>query len=303
MAIIKFVNQRPSLEEIIEYAQREGKLFAVEGKDCSVGHIVEEMKFTKQLYQKEGGREFIHLIQSFSPKDNVTPEKVHELGMKLAEYFKGFEVMVATHTDKNHLHSHLIINSVNFENGKKFHQSREQMQMVKDYSNKICMEAGLEVITRKSMVKDINLNEYKVRQKGESWKKKLIDDIEMVMKSSNKKYEFISKMNELGYKVTWKKERKYITYTTPEGKKCRDFRLHDEKFLKENMENYFLEKQKTISNYKERRAILIRGFRSSRGFPPMKANKYKGELSKQAKKEYAIKKANASSIDWEAEME
>lgn len=299
MAIIKFVNTKPKLETLINYVTKDSKIFAVDGKDCMVESALEEMTSVKKAFQKEGGREFIHIIQSFSAKDNITPEKVHELGMKLAEYFKNYQVLVATHIDKKHLHSHLVVNSVNFETGQKYQQSKQQMEEIKEYSRKLCVEAGLQVITHKTDVKDIKINEYKAIEKGNSWKKKLAEDIDNVMESSKSKYEFIRKMNEKGYKVTWRKERKYITYTTPDGKKCRDNKLHKEKYLKENMNKYFENiKQKAETKCIIEKTIKGIGY-NSHNKAMAKGNKYKGDLSKEAQKEYAIKKANASSIEWE----
>lgn len=76
--------------------------------------------------------------------------KAHEIGINLANYFKGFQVLVATHTDREYIiHNHLIINSVNFKNGKKFNKSKNDMQKVKDYSDRLCEEVGLRIIEKK----------------------------------------------------------------------------------------------------------------------------------------------------------
>lgn len=299
MAIIKFINSKTRLETLINYVTKKSKVFAVDGKDCLADSAVDEMVSVKKAFQKEGGRESIHIIQSFSPDDNITPEKVHELGMKLAEYFKNHQVLVATHIDKGHLHSHLVVNSVNFETGAKYQQSKQEMEQIKEYSRKLCLEAGLKVITHKAKVTDIKINEYKAIEKGNSWKKKLTQDIEDTMKLANNKYEFIRMMNEKGYKVTWRKERKYITYTTRDGKKCRDKKLHNEKYLKDNMNAYFEEKkmQKETKDI-ARKIVNTIAYNSKQNLNSRKAN-YKGDLSKQAQKEYALKKANASSISWE----
>lgn len=299
MAIIKFINSKTRFETLINYVTKKSKVYAVEGKDCLADSASEEMISVKKAFQKEGGRESIHIIQSFSPSDNITPEIVHELSMKLAEYFKNHQVLVATHIDKGHLHSHLVVNSVNFETGVKYQQSKQEMEQIKEYSRKICLEAGLKVIIHKSKVKDIKINEYKAIEKGNSWKKKLTEDIEATMRVAGSKYEFIRKMNEKGYKVTWRKERKYITYTTPDGKKCRDNKLHNEKYLKENMNIYFekLKEQKATKNITEK--IINSIAYNSKQNSNSRKTEYKGDLSKQAQKEYALKKANASSISWE----
>ena len=120
------------------------------------------------------------------------------------------------------------------------------MQKIKDYSNQICKEYGLSIIDHKSKVADIKINEYQARIKGISWKQILAEDIDKVMEKANNKYDFFRGMNDLGYKVNWSNEKLSIIYTTPNGYKCSDRKLHQEKYLRENMEQYFKEKSKII---------------------------------------------------------
>ena len=239
MAIIKFTNSKAELKTIIDYLTRTDKTNAnlITGKDCVANSCLEEMKTVKEFYNKNGGRQYIHIVQSFSPKDVLDFKKAHEIGIKFANYFQGFQVLVATHTDRGHIHNHLIINSVNFENGNKFNQSKNDMQKVKDYSDKLCKEEGLEIIEKKKYKGIYNKNEYQVALKGQSWKMKLANAIDYSLEKSKNKTEFFKNMNKLGYQVLWTKKRKYITYTTPEGMKCRDNKLNDKKYLKEEMEN------------------------------------------------------------------
>ena len=239
MAIIKFTNSKAELKTIIDYVTRTDKTNAnlITGKDCVANSCLEEMKTVKEFYNKNGGRQYIHIVQSFSPKDDLDFQKAHEIGIKFANYFQGFQVLVVTHTDREHIHNHLIINSVNFENGKKFNQSKNDMQKVKDYSDKLCKEAGLEIIEKKKYQGIYNKNEYQVALKGQSWKMKLANAIDYSLEKSKNKTEFLKNMNKLGYQVIWTKKRKYITYATPEGMKCRDNKLNDKKYLKEEMEN------------------------------------------------------------------
>ena len=239
MAIIKFTNSKSELKTIINYVTRKDKTNTnlITGKDCMATSCLEEMKSIKKLYNKNGGRQYIHIIQSFSPKDELDFQKAHEIGIKLANYFEGFQALVATHTDREHIHNHLIINSVNFDNGKKFNQSKKDMQKVKYYSDKLCKEAGLRIIGKKKYQGIYNKNEYQIALKGLSWKLKLLNAIDYSLEKSKDKTEFFNNMNKLGYQVLWTKNKKYITYTTPEGMKCRDNKLNDKKYLKEEMEN------------------------------------------------------------------
>ena len=116
MAIIKFINNKVSLRKTLDYICKEEKTDKklISGKDCIPETAYEEMIEVKQLYKKLGGREKIHFVQSFSPTDKLTYKQAHEIGLKMAEYFKDFQVVVATHIDRKHIHNHIVINTVNF---------------------------------------------------------------------------------------------------------------------------------------------------------------------------------------------
>ncbi len=235
-------NTKVALRAVIKYATKEEKTdeFLVSGKDILPESAFEEMIAFKKVYDKEGGRQYIHVVQSFSPDEIITHQQAHEIGVQFAEYYKGFQVLISTHKDKDHIHNHLLINSVSFEDGRKFQQGPGEMKNVQDFSDKLCLAAGLSVIDRESTnPKKISTGEYRAAQKQDSWKFKLISSIDLAMSASSSKEEFIRNMNQLGYSVNWSDSRKNITYTTPNAMKCRDSKLHDVKYLKENMEAYY----------------------------------------------------------------
>lgn len=161
--------------------------------------------------------------------------------MEFAEKaWQGYEVLVATHCDADHIHSHFVINSVSFENGLKLRQNPNTLKALRKLSDEICKEHNLSTLEPyKDSSKKMFSREYRVAEKGISWKQKLMAEIELAMQISRTKEEFISKLKADGYDITWTDERKYITYQTPTGMKCRDIKLHDSKFLKENMELEF----------------------------------------------------------------
>ncbi len=155
---------------------------------------------------------------------------------------------MTTHTDAAHLHNHFVINSVHYENGMKLRQSPGTLTKLRALSDGICQQHGLSVLKpyQKDGVK-ISSREYRAAAKGDSWKFKLMSDIDFVMNRSGNRADFIREMQRLGYGVTWTDERKYITFTCPNGMKCRDIRLHDEKYLKEVLEYEFtIRKQHTV---------------------------------------------------------
>ena len=250
MAIIEAISSKANLKTIINYVTQDKKTNAnlITGKDCLAESSLEEMLYTKELYNKNNGRQYIHIIQSFDPKDNLSAEQVHNTGIRLAEKFNGYQVLVATHIDKKHLHNHLVVNSVSFENGYKIQMSKKNLQDLKDYSDKLCLEIGASVIPKKENTQYIKRNEYRVAEQGKSWKFKLINAIDLSLAESSNKQEFIKSMNKLGYQVNWTDTRKYITYTTPEGYKCRDNKLYEEKYTKGVMENEFRRIKEEQSN-------------------------------------------------------
>jgi hypothetical protein len=245
MAVIKTTNPKVStLKQGIKYITNPEKAELITGKDCAAETALEEMQATKALYNKTKGRQYMHFVQSFKPDDPLNPSQAHQIGLEMAEkHFKGYEVLVATHTDKDHLHNHLIVNSVSFETGVKFQHSKNDLKAIKELSDQICEREGLHVIQEKIRGRDLGRNEYQVAIKGESWKFKTMADIDKAIERTQSKEEFVKEMEAQGYKVNWTDTRKHITYTTPEGHKVRDNKLHHPNYLKEAMENGYRETQ------------------------------------------------------------
>ncbi len=224
----------------------------VSGVNCDGENAFTEFMFTKESYKKTDGMNFYQYVQSFSPDEKISAEDVHKIGLEFAEKaWPGYEVLVATHSDADHLHNHFVINSVSFENGKKLRQPPDTVKNLRGFNDEICMSHGLSVL--KPYIKNgdkLSTREYRAAVKGDSWKFRLMSDIDNAMKKSGNKNDFFKEMNKQGYKVTWTNDRKYITFTCPDGKKCRDIKLHEEKYLKENME-YELQLRAMLYNKKK----------------------------------------------------
>ena len=235
------------LQATLDYCMQDEKTMyegrkLVYGMNCSEQDPYLDMMTTKKLYGKAGGRMYYHLDQSFSPEEMITPEQAHKIAIEFAEeQFKGYEVLIATHVDAHHIHSHFVVNSVSFENGLKYHSSKDNIRKLREASDTICLKHGFSVVKPKEQkkTKDIGTREYRVACKSSSWKMNLIVAIEAGMRRAKTKDEFLEFMKKRGYEVNWTDTRKYITYTTPNGYRCRDIRLHEDKFLKEAMENEF----------------------------------------------------------------
>lgn len=224
----------------------------VGGVNCNGENAYTEFMTTKHSYGKTTGMNFYQYVQSFSPREDITPERAHRIGLEFAQKaWPGHEVLVTTHSDVEHIHSHFVINSVSFENGYKLRQNPQSLIKLRALSDEICKAYGLSTLTRyEGGGSKVSSREYRAALKGESWKFRLMFDIDSTMNKSGSKQDFISEMQRRGYEITWTDERKYITFTCPNGKKCRDKTLHDEKYLKENIE---YELQFREQHYKNRK--------------------------------------------------
>ena len=213
----------------------------VSGIGCQPETAFDEFLSTKLLHHKDGGVMFYHMVQSFPKGANIDPRAAHEAARRLAGYFEGCEVLVCTHVDREHIHSHCIINSVNFETGKKVHMADEQIQALRVCNDQICEELGLPKFQRDEQRQSRGMSnaEYYTAVKGESWKFELMRVIDECMRCAGNREEFLALLRAEGYGATWTDSRKNITYTTPDGRKCRDSKLHMTKYRKENMEAEF----------------------------------------------------------------
>ena len=285
LAIVHFVNyKKPQTSDtmafVLRYTMQDGKTVAddgnkyVTGVNCIPQSAYTEFNNTKRLYNKTDKRLFYHFVQSFSVDENISPQTAHEIAVRLAEEtenFSGFEIVVSTHCDRDHIHSHFVMNSVNAESGKKFHISESEVEMLMQKSDALCLEYGLSVLKPKpptERAKPMSDREYRSAEKGESWKIRLEAVISTAMQTATDREHFIMLMEAEGYGVKWTDTRKNITYTTPEGKACRDSKLHLKKFLKEYMEYEFIYRaeitarinnRSATEDYRRRKGSSLRG--------------------------------------------
>ncbi|AFM01475.1 TPR repeat-containing protein [Desulfitobacterium dehalogenans ATCC 51507] len=225
---------------VLDYIMNPEKAELVTGINCTPETAFEEMLMIKTAYNKTDKRQFIHFVQSFHPEEKVTPEQVHEIGVRLAkefERFSGFQMVVSTHLDQDHLHNHFVMNTVNMEHGLKWQQSPAQMQMAKDFSDQLCREYSLSTIEHKGKDRESS-GEYRARQIGRSWKHELRLAVDACMKNSVNRDDFVNNMRNLGYDTKWTDTRKDITFFTAEGKPCRLDNL-DKEWTKEVLEETF----------------------------------------------------------------
>ena len=234
------------MESVMRYVSQPGKTFwdsqnLISGIGCQPKTAFDEFLSTKLLHHKDGGVMFYYMVQSFPKGADIDPCAAHEAARRLAGYFEGCEVLVCTHTDREHIHSHCIINSVNFETGKKVHMADKQIQELRVRNDQICEELGLPKFQKDEQRQSRGMSnaECYTAVKGESWKFELMRVIDDCMRYAGNREEFLALLRAEGYDATWTDSRKNITYVTPDGRKCRDNKLHIEKYLKESMEAEF----------------------------------------------------------------
>ena len=269
MAIIKSVSGgAPSISAIIKYVTQEEKTNdkLLSGVRCSVETVTEDMLSTKHFYGKTSGRQYKHIVWSLSPDEVISPEEAHDVSLEIvekSELFKGFEVLVATHVDKDHIHSHIIVNSVSLADGHKYRHSKKQLNELKKLSDDICLEHGLKVITttdhevETTLDKPKSYNQYTYAVLSEagkghvdSWVFYIADHIQKAKESASSFDEFEEILLQEGIKVECRDERKNIVFSIEDEdgdhRKIRGKTLSkyfDEDFSKETLYGHFETKE------------------------------------------------------------
>lgn len=261
---IKETRQHPSaMVSVMRYCLQESKTVDqltgqryVSGIGCDGLNSITEFLATKYAYGKLDGINFYQYVQSFSPRENISYEQAHEIAREFAmKAWPGHEVQVTTHCDAKHIHSHFVINSVSFVDGHKLRQDPNTLKQLRAISDELCLAHGLSILPPYQKGGNrMSSREYRIAAKGQSWKFHLMYDVTQAMKVSHSKEDFIREMNRRGYEVKWTDDRKNITYTCPNGMKCRDNRLHQEKYWKENMEYELRTRQCILTGNVHRRA-------------------------------------------------
>ena len=203
---------RGALGGVLRYVQQEEKTTWEDrrlgsGWNCTAQNVCSELQLTKERFHKTAGSQYYHFVQSFDKQDDLSPLEVHAIGLELAQrQFPNFEVLVATHMDTEHLHNHLVVNSVSFQSGKKLHQSAADLQAHRIANDEICVAHGLEILPppqKQVKEKRMGTREYRSAAKGESWKFRLMNAIDQCMRFASTREDFISLMESEGYQVRW----------------------------------------------------------------------------------------------------
>ena len=256
VTFIKYEKQSAgALNGVAAYVSQKGKTVQedgwqlISGQNCAPQLAAQEFLATRAAHRKESPVWFYHYVQSFSPDEPVTGELAHEIAKEFAaRSWPESEVLIATHIDREHIHSHFIVNSVCFGSGRMLRQGPGTLARLRSISDELCAAHGLSVLPKQeTKTQRLGAREYRSAAKGESWKFRLMNTIDECMRCARTRDAFIALMRFEGYQVRWETNRRSITYTTPGGMRCRDDRLHDEKYLKEAMEREFRIRAEIIS--------------------------------------------------------
>lgn len=259
MAVVKRMSSKAKVGKIEKYLKQEEKTEEklISGMNCDSDNFAKQCEMTNALYDKnqnKNDRKYYHIIQSFSPKDNksLTLEQAHKIGEQYAEKnFKGFEVLVVTHKDKDHIHNHFVVNSVSLENGKKYRADNKSLWELRRTSNELCKQNGLvnsiQDLGKKAKDK-IQSGELRKMVRGEdTWKAELKAQITECASTSKNETDFKEKMKEK-YNVevtertrTSKGQKETIYEYQPKGNKkpCGEHRLGED-YGRENIRHGFI---------------------------------------------------------------
>ena len=247
MAINKVVNKSTkshgAMRNVLEYVLRDEKIKQgfVEiagpypGETINYDEVYQSWLAEKRLWDKDSGRMYTHNIISFHKDEQVTPEQVLEIGSKFAErFFPCHQYVISVHQDKDHLHCHIVTNSVSYLDGSKLHQTKRDLEQQKEFTNKLCLERGLTIAVKGHHFDGSVIEQGEITAWNKDKYNLLINDakksfvaecaiaIMEVVPLSTSREDFISGMEERGWSVQWEDCRKHIVFQNADGKKVRD---------------------------------------------------------------------------------
>ena len=252
MAINKVITShagtRGAMRNCIEYVLKETKtkdgLCAVTGPfeydEINWDTVNKSFNDEKRRWNKMGGRDYLHSIISFSPDEEITHEQALQFGIEIAEnesFYKNFQTLVAVHQDRNHVHVHLVSNTVSFIDGHKEHHTKKDLLKLMENTNKKCEQEGFKVChagcsfdgtkLEEGEITTFKTNQYQLLKNNDKQSHlaqcgmAIIDSLER----SIDKDEFLLNMKNAGWNVKWQENRQHLTFVSDEGIKVRDTRL------------------------------------------------------------------------------
>lgn len=178
-----------------------------------------DFKFTLSHTDLSDPNKAFHLIQSFAPEE-VSPEEAHQIGQELADrLLQGkYSYIVATHTDKGHIHNHILFCAADNIDYKKYHDCRRTYWNIRRINDELCGEHNLSVL-RENQDKSKSYKEWQSDRNGTSWKTQLKNDINETIRQAHTYEDFLSLMTAKGYEIKDPEiddnAHKYIAFRAP----------------------------------------------------------------------------------------
>lgn len=250
MAVLKFIPNKyktnRSIKKLIDYIQNPEKTTPFLGGGVYCGNdknTYQEFINVKKMWKQTKGRQIIHLTLNFDPKDKLSPELAKKIGEDFLKHkqFKGFQATYQVHTDRDHLHLHYVINTVNVETGRKWQQDKEVLKDMKVYLDELCIKNGLSTLKEsKERSQKNNQKTYRARLEYRSELDNLSRAVALSAIYAQTRAEFFGNMKTLGYTALWHSDSKDIVFKTPPGNRFSSMQLKPkESFQKENLEAIF----------------------------------------------------------------
>ena len=206
MAVTKILARRGGLAQAIAYVVNGDKteeqvLTAAQG--CSLGSACAEMQDAKIRWNKTDGVQLYHIIQSFRPGE-ITPGLALEIAQQFVrEHLPGYQAVIGIHTDRDHIHAHIVFNSVNQLTGEKYHSNaRSYYQQIRGISDRLCREHGLSVIMTGEPSKAVSYIEWLRQSKGQPTFRSMLEaDLRTATQDANDLGHFFLLMEHMGYEI------------------------------------------------------------------------------------------------------
>ena len=224
----------------------------------------------KKIWKKDSGRMYAHNIISFHRDEKVTPEECMEVGRRFCDqFFSGYQSLIAVHQDRDHLHIHIVTNTVSYVDGRKLHQSKADLEKQKVFTNQLCVERGLSVAEKGKHFDGSKIEEGEIRGWSKDKyhllvneaKKSFVADcaiaIVETLQDCTSREAFIAGMTQRGWSVTWTAKKKHITFMNGNGDKVRDTNIS--KTFSMN-----IDKENLIHEFERQNELRLAGSHSDR---------------------------------------
>lgn len=257
MAVTKIHPIKTTLKKAIDYICNEDKTddeIYVTTHLCSRENAHKEFELTKKQFGSRTKTLAHHLIQSFVPEE-VSFEEAHQVGIELCEkILEGkYEYVLATHIDKDHIHNHIIFNSIDVHEGKIYHSYYGSYMNIRNQSDKLCREHNLSVIDQEAQKeineirrrKFVNWYDWNEDKKGSSYKSRFQFDIDRAIKQSINWQDFLAKMENCGYEI---KQGKHTAFRTKNQQRFTRAKTIGANYTEERIKERILNKDREIGN-------------------------------------------------------